>query len=543
MYRPKEPDARYPGATHTPLRGEAPSSLLDLIERGTTRSNLDAYRRMAVSGHVAQPEPRLQPDDRPAPTIRDESTDLHGHIQAQITSLRQLGPADIILWIKHRLHMILIGMAVGILLAFAYAFTASPRFTVYTDLIIDPQNLNVVANDVLASSPQRDAQLLEVESRLRVLTSRNVLRKVIDDLNLTEDPEFTKPGLLDPILRLVSGPASPEDRQLVVLRQLSERVQAMREERSFVVVLSVWSEDPDKAVLLSNSIISAFEAELFHAESKSAGRVAAGLMEGLDELRKAVTEAEEKVEVFRRDNDLQATAGELANSRISALLDTQVIEAQQRLIQVEAQYGQMQAAVSSGQAMSATVLNSPTMTTLRSNYNALKQEIGSLSRTYGARHPRLIAMQSEEITLENTLAEEAQRILQAVRTDVEQAQAAFEELRSRAMEERTTVYTNNNAQVRLRELQRDAEAKAAVYETFLARTHQINERQQINTTNVRVISPAVPPQSKSWPPRTVILLTIGALTGAIIGIGLTLMLGLIAHARMIHARMSRQPAS
>src|SRR5690606_32114066 len=246
--------------------------------------------------------------------------------------------------------------------------------------------------------------------------------------------------------------------------------------------------------------------------------------------------AEEKVEAFRRENDLQATAGELANSRISSLLDTQVIEAQQQLIQAEARYGQMQAAVSAGQAVSAAVFDSPAMTTLRGNYNVLRQQIGSLSRTYGARHPRLIAMQSEEVALEHAVAEEARRILQAARTDAEQAQAAMDEFRSRAVEERSTVYTNNDAQVRLRELQRDAEAKAAVYETFLTRTHQINERQQIDTTNVRVISPAVPPQSKSWPPRTILLIIAGAVAGCAIGLGLALVLGFMAQMRNVYSR-------
>jgi len=534
MYRPKEPETRRPDATYASAgRGEdRPSSLLDLIGRAETKPNLDAYRRMAVNEAVDEPElPR-----QPAPAASDERADLQGHINAQVASLRQVGPADLLLWVRHRLHIVAVATFIGVLAALAYALTATPRYTVYTDLIVDPQNLNVVADDVLSSSPQREAQLLEVESRLRVLTSRNVLRQVIDDLNLTEDPEFVKPGLLDPLIRLIAGPPSQEGRELAVLRQLSERVEAGREERSFVVVLSVWSEDPEKAVRLSNSIVNSFEAELFHAASDSAGRVAAGLTERLDELRTAVTNAEEKVEAFRRENDLQATAGELANSRISSLLDTQVIEAQQQLIQAEARYGQMQAAVSAGQAVSAAVFDSPAMTTLRGNYNVLRQQIGSLSRTYGARHPRLIAMQSEEVALEHAVAEEARRILQAARTDAEQAQAAMDEFRSRAVEERSTVYTNNDAQVRLRELQRDAEAKAAVYETFLTRTHQINERQQIDTTNVRVISPAVPPQSKSWPPRTILLIIAGAVAGCAIGLGLALVLGFMAQMRNVYSR-------
>jgi Uncharacterized protein involved in exopolysaccharide biosynthesis len=526
MYRPKEPEQRRADwrAAAAGTAAGRPSSLLDLIERAGAQRDPAAYNGMAAEA----PSPPLQAETplrtQPSALPADERSDL----QHLIRSLSELGPADVLLWVQRRIRLVIVMALIGTFAALGYAVTATPRYTVYTDLIVDPQNLNVVTDDVFASSQQREAQLLEVESRLRVLTSRNVLRQVISDLNLTEDPEFNRPGLLQSLTKLASSAPTQEERELAVLRQLSEQVSAGREERSFVVVLSVWSESPEKAVQLSESIVRAFEAELFQSAAEGAGRVAAGLNERLDELRYAVTEAEEKVEAFRRENDLQSTAGELANSRISSLVDIQVVEAQQRLIQADARYAQMQAAVTNGQTATAAVFESPAMTTLRGNYNVLRQQIGSMERTYGNRHPRLIALRSEEAALENAIADEAERILQSARTEMEQAKAALEELRATAEDGRTTVYGNNDAQVRLRELERDARAKATVYETFLARTTQITERQQIDTTNVRVISPAVPPQSRSWPPRTVILAAGGAMAGAGLGIGIALALGLLA---------------
>ncbi len=530
MYRPKEPETRQPDAGQA-SPGRSPASLLDLIGHPRTEQGAETYRRLAVPETRGNTPEVDNATEEQAPDSRRAS--IQNRLNAQLRSLRELGPADILLWLQQRLLLVIVATILGICAAVAYGLTATPRYTVYTDLIIDPQNLNVVSDDVFASNPQREAQLLEVESRLRVLTSRNVLRQVISDLDLTEDPEFVKPGLLEPLFRIFSPATSQQDRELGVLRQLGERVEARREERSFVVVLSVWSENPDKAVRLSESIVRAFEAELFESAATSAGRIAAGLNERLDELRAAVTAAEEKVEAFRRENDLQATAGELANSRISSLVDTQVVEAQQRLIQADARYTQMQAAVANDQAATAAVFESPAMTTLRASYNVLRQQIGSMERTYGSRHPRLIALRSEEAALENAITDEARRILQSARTDTEQAKAALEELRTTAEDGRTTVYGNNDAQVRLRELEREARAKATVYETFLARTTQITERQQIDTTNVRVISPAVPPQSKSWPPRTVLLAGAGAFVGAGLGIGLALVLGLMAHLQIL----------
>ncbi|WP_246617510.1 GumC family protein [Rhizobium populisoli] len=482
-----------------------------------------------------EPKAAARYDAAPEP----QTNSFNELLNAQMRSLSEIGIGDILLWLRRGLRWIILLTIIGMISAFLYSTMATPRYTVYTDIIIDPQNLNVVNDDVFSSNPQRDSQLLEVESTLRVLTSGNVLRQAIADLDLTNDPEFTRQSPLAPLMKLFSGEKPPGDKELAVLMELSDRVKAMREERSFVVTLAVWAEDPEKSIKISEAIVRAFEKELFASSADSAGRVAATLTSRLDELRSSVTHAEEKVEQFKRDNNIQeSNTGELASARISTALDTQVLDAQQQLIQAESRYNQMRSAVADRRTATATIFDSVSMQTLRASYNTLLQQIGSTTLTYGARHPRLISMQSEKAALEKAIADEANRILETARTDADQARATLAGLRGKADTERSTVYTNNDAQVRLRELERDARAKAAVYETYLGRTHQITERQQIDTSNVRVISPPVPPKTKSWPPRTIILLAAGAVGGFMLGTGLALLLGGLGHLSQARRRFA-----
>jgi len=492
-----------------------------------------------VHGYRGGREPEQAATARFEPAPVPQANAFNASLNAQIRSLYEIGLGDILLWLRRGLRWIILMTIVGIVAAFLYSVMATPRYTVYTDIIIDPQNLNVVNDDVFSSNPQRDSQLLEVESTLRVLTSRNVLKQAIADLNLTEDPEFTKPSPFAPLMKLISGEKPPGDKELAVLMELDERVKASREERSFVVTLSVWDEDPQKSIKISEAIVHAFEKELFASSADSAGRVAATLTSRLDELRSSVTQAEEKVEQFKRDNNIQeSNTGELASTRISSALDTQVLDAQQQLIQAESRYNQMRSAVADRRTATATIFDSPGMQTLRTSYNTLLQQIGSMTLTYGTRHPRLISLQSEKAALEKAIADEANRILETAKTDADQARSTLASLRGKADAERSTVYTNNDAQVRLRELERDARAKAAVYETYLGRTHQITEQQQIDTSNVRVISPPVPPKTKSWPPRTIILLAAGAIGGFMLGTGLALLLGGLGHLAQARRRFN-----
>ncbi len=538
MFRPNESeDNRRPiRAKAQPARARSSGSLLDQAGPDTHHNNETQPVYRAYRG-----EDRAKAETPAQPTAttwqgEDDPSALDAKLHAQWESVKQIGIGHVLRWLQRGVLVILAMAIIGVIVAFGYATTTEPRYTVYTDLIVDPSNFNVTPDDLTAVNPQRDSQLLEVGSKVRVMTSGNVLRQVIRDQKLTEDPEFFKPSLLSSLFGGSGKTLSQDERELSVQRALEERVTATREERSFVVMLAVWTADPEKSIRLSNAIVEAFQAQLFQSSSESAGRIAASINARLDELRTSVTHAEEKVEQFKRDNKLQSSAGELTSSRISSALDTQVLDAQQRLIQAETRYNQMRSAVADRQTASATIFDSAAMTTMRGNYTALEQQIGAMTRTYGSRHPRLVAMQSERATLERAIAEEADRILQQARQDSDQARATLTQLRSRSDTERATVFTNNDAQVQLRELERDARAKAAVYETYLARTNQISERQEIDTSNVRVISNPVAPKKKSWPPSTAVLMAGGAVAGAIIGTGLALLFGLAGYLRNARPR-------
>ncbi|MFQ6163192.1 GumC family protein [Sinorhizobium meliloti] len=525
MYRRSEPEGLglRLERPHQRLRAGG-GSLLDLVPAVTeeaAREEAPAEAEDSTSARVVDiPVPAHQAralEEQPS-SVADFFPQLH--------LLGSIGVNDLIAWLRNGARWIVLALVLSVAAAFAYAVAATPRFTVYTDLVVDPSNLNVVSDDVFTTNPQRDAQLLEVESKLRILTSRNVLQRVIDELRLADDPEFVRPTILDWMKTLIAPRDAKADKEVAAMRALSERVEARREERSFVVILKVWSEEPAKAIALSDAIVEAFEAELFQSAAESAGRVAQNLNERLDELRRNVTEAEKRVEDFRRENGLQSTNGELVSNQLSSELNTQVLDGQQRFIQAETRYRQMSAAVAEGQTASASVFESANMTNLRQQYNALQQQIGSMQLTYGERHPRLVAARSERTALEAAMKDEARRILERAKADFDREQKALDALRGKADDEKSNVFTDNQAQVQLRDLERDARSKAAIYETHLARAQQITERQQIDTTNIRVISRALPPNARSWPPRTLILLIGGAVLGLAIGIAAALALGL-----------------
>lgn len=450
----------------------------------------------------------------------------HAPIPTSVGELLEFDLAFLAHWIRAGIRWIMVLAMVGVVAGLLFGVMSKPRFTATTSLVVEPTNLQVLNDNLFPSYNQADAQLASVESRLRILTSGNVLTRVVAQLDLVADPEFVPPPPLFSMGDLFGGSGggasiAPEQ---VALENLTKRVAAKREDKSFVVALSASSEDPNKSVLIARTIVEAFQAELADSEAVGASRAAESLTGRLEVMKQDVGTAEAEVEAFKLANDLQSSSGELVNAQSLTQINAQRNQAEVTLAQAQSRYDELLGAGLSGLVTNQT-LQSPSITALRQQYSTLKQQLDSESTRLGPRHPTLASLQAQVDAINGELDAEAQRLVDAAKAEVAEATALVASLDGQASAIRSSLASDNSAQVELRALERDAQAKASVYEAFLSRVGEISERERIDATNVRVISDATPPSSRSYPPRTVLLMLIGAIGGAFVGGMVALVIG------------------
>jgi len=417
-------------------------------------------------------------------------------------------------WLWAGKWLVLLCIILGALAGYGFGNFSKAKFTVGSQIFIDPTNLRVMNDDIYASNNQLDMQIYDVESKLRILTSANVLNSVIDALHLDQDPEFGD----------TKSPDAQSSR-LDALRSLEKHVLAKREENSFVVNLDVWSQSAPKALEIANSIITNFQDELVKAQADGAGRAATELTGRLDALKSEVSKADEAVQQFKREHNILSSSGELVSSIVANQTNTQLVDAQARVIRARSRYQELSTGSPDNRLDSASI-ESQTMTALRTQYAAAKRELDAQSAVFGARHPRISAMRPQLEAIQAQINAEQNRILTAARSELAQAEAALMAQQNQANTMKSVVFGDNDALVQLRQLEREAESKSTIYQAFMARAKEIAERQQINTTNVRVISPPTIPKTRSYPPRTLYLTAGGLLGGFVLGCMVAMILGL-----------------
>jgi hypothetical protein len=133
-------------------------------------------------------------------------------------------------------------------------------------------------------------------------------------------------------------------------------------------------------------------------------------------------------------------------------------------------------------------------------------------------HPEYANVLVEKRALLAQIDEELARIKANARSELELAQSNEGALTGELKSLETRTAAGNQAQVRLRELQREAQAARAIFEQFLNRAKETSEQETLGRENSRIISAATVPPYPAFPP-TLLILAGALLAGLVAGIG------------------------
>lgn len=423
----------------------------------------------------------------------------------------------------------ILGAALGVMVALStpHLFVAESQF------VLDPRELRLTDTDFLPQSYSSDSTLALVDSQVAIVDSSPVLQAVVNDLDLADDPEFngTSSGGLgsafDVFRDLLSGGSDKaSDRNFLAVQALSRAVDASRGERTFIVYVSAETEDPAKSALIANTVVEEYIKKQQESQSSLFERTAASLNKQLDELRQDVETAERRVEQYRAENDLVNAGGNLIG-------DTQLLELNQQLAQIRAQKVEIQVRAESARQLDVDallagtapeILQSSTIGELRAEYAGAKRSFDALATSLGPRHPSRIAAEQALATARSEISNELRRIVEATQTELRRIIQFEQQLASDVAVQKTRQVTTSSDLVRLRELEREATATSQIYQSFLKRARETSEQQNLNTSNIRVISEATPPINPAGPSRKITAIA-GMVIGFLVGLGIVMVIG------------------
>ncbi len=408
------------------------------------------------------------------------------------------------------------------------------RYEAAATLQLDPRKKNVSNVEGVVSDLNVDTAAIESEAE--VIRSRKILLKVIDRLNLRNDPEFNQSSLFESLFGSLAvpptnaaarnasnDPAYPRRDEFAMA--FAKNLKVSRVRNTLLLEIKFSSADADKAALIANTIADVYIAEQLAAKS-GISETATSLLDGrLEALRKKVSEAESRVEAYKSEQNIFASEGQILSEKELARWMEQTVGARNRSAEMRARYERVKELRTSGRPTSAIadVLASHTVRLLKDKLADASRRKAELSTRYGKRHPEMIKVRAELRDAEQQLDREINSLISNLENEYVEAASRERELLAGLEEKKGEEAKRRAANVRLNELEREAETSRQVYSVLLARYKENAATQSLQLPDARIVEQADTPTSPAAPKRKQII-ALAAAGGLALGLALILAL-------------------
>jgi capsular exopolysaccharide synthesis family protein len=404
------------------------------------------------------------------------------------------------------------------------ALLAKPRYVAETVVLLGTSSANVADAESVTKDVQVSPEI--VRSELDVIKSREVVERVIQQLNLANDPEFNPAAskLSLAYWRNKDMPAAEraKRRRAAMEENVLGRLEVDNDGRSFGLHISFMSDDPNKAALIANTFAEQYLARQLEQKYSLASKAGSWLDSRLSDLRSEATTADKATADFRATAGLDTVGDSLDNNKETVAahqlndLNAALTEAKTNLYQAESR---LQAAQSAGQDNAPEVQSSPVIQNLKSQEGALRQSKAELLTRYGPEHPQVMRVDAQAKEVHAKIQDEAHKIMQGLGADVVAARSKLTAIQRTLSGLSGQVSGESRARVTLNDLERQAEAKNALYEEFLKRSSQVAQQTTLQIPDAKIVAAAKAPIVATFPKKKILILagfTLGGMLGVLV---------------------------
>lgn len=409
---------------------------------------------------------------------------------------------------------ILLATIIALFLGVYYAIgVAEPDYQSRAELTLEVQGGQVLDIESVISGVSTETAALNTE--IEILLSRRILGKLVDELALTEDPEFNPnlrdPSPIAPVTNAIRGliasltgetaqTASEEDSQEPrnkAIDLLRNALTASVRRETYVFTVAATTSDPEKSARIINTLAEIYVQDQVSVKFEATEQAVDWLSQRVIELEQEFQERADALTAARSETELispEALEG----------LNVQAKDLRDRLEEMRSRASDAEASVTQLQSLTdvedrATIVEEtgdPVLQRLSSQIAAGDEEAQILF------DQRL-----------DTLIENARDTAERRRSQANALAASYQTLQQR-------IDRQNADLMRIQQMEREAEATGTIYETVLTRLKETTVQRGLHQADSRVISAAITGEKVA--PRTTLIAALSLVLGSMIGMAIVL---------------------
>ncbi len=398
-------------------------------------------------------------------------------------------------WLILACFLVVVGaVAVG-------TYMQQPVYRAGAVALIAPEANRVV--NIQEVTPTGGDSLENFQTQVQIIRSRPVIQRVIDTTDLlNRKPELAR---------------SAEPTEAFLRRLFVDPVRNTR-----LVEIQVEDPDPKLAAELANAVASAYVHQNLELKFSAARDALTWLTAQVGDLKSKVNESELNLQRYREQAGLiSAEEKQSLTTKKLGEFNSNYIEAKAKRLEMESRLNEIRRAAQQPEMLESSpmVINNPLIQRLKGQLVELEVQRSKLLKTFREKHPEVVKVQSQIDEISQKIREEVSRLAMSMESEYNSLKA-----RENAMLQATNQYRDEAQSLAKKEIQfgilkREADSNQQLYDVLLKRLKETGLSQGLDSSNVRIVEPAVAP-IRPIKPRKALNLAVGIVLG--LGTGLAL---------------------
>ncbi len=350
---------------------------------------------------------------------------------------------------------------------------------------------------------------LYMQTQVEILQSRDLARRIINKLKLTEHDEFK--------LR-TKNPLSENERQVVLVNTFQNRYDVAVGRMSRVVSISFDAYNAQLAADVANTAAEQYIGWSMENRVQGVESAKDFLKEKLLESEAELRKSEQAYSTYLTEHKIisfDLDKGNITLDRASEL-NKQLVQVENERRQSEALYQRSREASPDDLPQ---VLNDTMVQNISKELSKQEQELANLSAKYQPGYPAVKQVQEQVNDLKSQLQAAKKNVVKNIETQYEVARRKEADLKVSLSQSKGEAIQQNRETVQLNVIKQKLDIDRKIYDDLLQRSRQAGVESEFHPTNIRVVQTAEVPIAPVKPNKP-LNIGLSILIGLALGIGL-----------------------
>lgn len=378
------------------------------------------------------------------------------------------------------------------------------RFTSTAVIVIDESEAQLVGiNPGLSADSSLNNR---IDTEVEILKSSSVALDAIEQLKLWNDPEFgLELGFWRQLLNVVTFKKPQQttknvaslaeltaDQRAILVDKLSEALRITRRGLTSVITIGATSLDPAKAAHIANSIAEAYVNLQIRARASTAQRAADFLQQRVDELARAIHENDSKIDTFIATQSTRFASEEARTeaSRLRAQISENVSK--------RSNWSDQLARLERLQASPSSNVGSLSFAPEIQKLVAERNQVGANAATSAEAKLGLDDVHNQLRLAAESRSADLHRLLNESETQLNSMRVRLQTLIAEQP-------IPSDVTVEFYRLQRDSETVRKLYDNYVTRLAEAQQKISLALPESRLVAPAIVAHEPSFPPTKLIV--------------------------------------